>query len=196
MKCIIICAGDFFEKEIDTRNSYVIAADQGVNHIEKLGIKADICIGDFDSLGYVPASKNIKLPCEKDVTDSIAAVEYALSLGYKEIEIYGALGGKRISHSLANLQFLLNLKKRDCNAVIIDRKCRIRVLHNESVIYDKAEYISFICASERAKISLEGMKYSGENIELSNDFPLGISNEPVKNAKITVFDGYVYEIIE
>ena len=33
-------------------------------------------------------------------------------------------------------------------------------------------------------------------LEIRNDFPLGISNEYTEGAKITVHEGYVYEIRE
>ena len=62
--------------------------------------------------------------------------------------------------------------------------------------YDKSGHISFISASDKAVISISGMKYSGERLEIRNDFPLGISNEYTKGAKITVHEGYVYEIRE
>ena len=32
----------------------VIAADSGINHLEKFGALPDIAVGDFDSLGFVP----------------------------------------------------------------------------------------------------------------------------------------------
>ena len=160
MRCIIVGAGDFFPKKLDVNGVLVIAADGGRESLDKMGITPDICIGDFDSLGYVPRCKEtVTLPCEKDVTDTFAAADLAIERGY-------------------------------------DEKCIVRVLSEESVRYDKSGHISFISASDKAVISISGMKYSGERLEIRNDFPLGISNEYTKGAKITVHEGYVYEIRE
>ncbi len=197
MRCIIVGAGDFFPKKLDVNGALVIAADGGRESLDKMGITPDICIGDFDSLGYVPRCKEtVTLPCEKDVTDTFAAADLAIERGYDEIELYGALGGDRFSHSLANLQLLVYLKKKGVKAALYDEKCTVRVLSNESVGYADAGHVSYIAASDEAVISITGMKYSGEGFRIRNDFPLGISNEYKSGASVTVSSGYVYEIRE
>ncbi len=197
MRCIIVGAGDFSLKKLNADGALVIAADGGRESLDKIGVKADICIGDFDSLGYVPScNETVMLPVEKDVTDTFAAADLAIERGCDDIELYGALGGERFSHSLANLQLLVYLKKRNVKATLYDEKCTVRVLFGESVCYNGSGHISFISASDKAVISLSGMKYNGDMLEIRNDFPLGISNEYTEGAKITVHEGYVYEIRE
>lgn len=197
MRCIIVGAGDFSDKSLCTKGALVIAADGGRESLERIGVTPDICIGDFDSLGYVPSCKEtLKLPCEKDLTDTFAAAELALERGFDEIELYGALGGDRFSHSIANLQLLVYLKKKGVKAELFDEKCTVRVLSNESVVYADQGHVSYIAASDEAVISITGMKYSGEGLRITNDFPLGISNEYKCGASVTVSGGYVYEIRE
>ena len=49
--CIIFCAGDFEALAEPIRpQDYVIAADGGLLHLNRLGLQPDAIIGDFDSL--------------------------------------------------------------------------------------------------------------------------------------------------
>ena len=58
--CYIVGAGeckklDFTKKDGDI----VIAADGGYKYLQRAGIKPDIVIGDFDSLGKAPEGEKI-----------------------------------------------------------------------------------------------------------------------------------------
>ena len=53
-----------------------------------------------------------RLPVEKDDTDTLAAVKLGLERGCTDFWIYGGTGGKRLDHTLANLQTLLYLRRR------------------------------------------------------------------------------------
>ena len=76
--CIIFCAGGFLQPAEPIRSDdLVIAADGGYLHTETLGLKPHIILGDFDSLGYVPADSAV-YPVEKDDTDSMLAVRCGL----------------------------------------------------------------------------------------------------------------------
>ena len=67
--CYIVGAGNTEGIYINREGSFVIAADGG---FESLGdTTADIVVGDFDSLGFVPNHpKTVVLPEEKDDTDT------------------------------------------------------------------------------------------------------------------------------
>ena len=57
--CVIVGAGEVSEREIRVDDGdYVIAADGGLKYLSDRGIKADMVLGDFDSLGYVPDHNN------------------------------------------------------------------------------------------------------------------------------------------
>ncbi len=80
-------------------NDFVIAADAGLRYLEQAGILADLVIGDFDTLKEIPTGANVvRLNCEKDDTDMLAAVREGIKAGYKEFHIYGGTGG-RIDHT-------------------------------------------------------------------------------------------------
>lgn len=201
MNCIIVCAGDFYEKEFLSKikdGAFIIAADAGYSHLKRLGIAPDLFIGDCDSLGYVPAENCIKLPCEKDNTDSFEAVSEAVKRGYKEITLFGALGGNRFSHSIANMQMLLGFRKKGVSVTVCDEKCRIRVIANETAEYgkDMRGTISFFAAEGECVFDIDGLKYPLSEKTVSPDYPLCVSNETVGvDAKVTV-RGYAFEIVE
>lgn len=108
--CYIVGAGDWFDMDFrPAKNDFVIAADAGLRYLEQVGIPADLVIGDFDTLEEIPTGANVvRLSCEKDDTDMLAAVREGIKAGYKEFHIYGGTGG-RIDHTLANLQVLAYL---------------------------------------------------------------------------------------
>ena len=53
--CYIVGAADFAPARFaPAPGDFVIAADAGILHLERLGAKPDLVLGDFDSLGRVP----------------------------------------------------------------------------------------------------------------------------------------------
>ena len=112
--CHVVGAGDFAPHLLKTgKDDLIIAADAGYDHLRRAKITPHLYIGDGDSLGFTPEGiETVLLPTVKDDTDIHAAVKVGLSRGFRTFYIYGALGGKRFSHSLANLQVLsfFNLK--------------------------------------------------------------------------------------
>ena len=91
-----------------------IAADSGYLTARALGDRVDLAVGDFDSMpeGTLPEGvEKIKVPAEKDDTDTQLAVEAAVSRGADDIVIIGGLGG-RLDHTLSNLHILEDLAMR------------------------------------------------------------------------------------
>ena len=59
-----------FEKE-----DLVIAADAGFDYLNDLGLRADVVLGDFDSvISYDLPSDSLRYPKEKDDTDMMLAL--------------------------------------------------------------------------------------------------------------------------
>ncbi len=83
-------------KEIDISLDY-IGVDRGIEVLIDQGINPIYAIGDFDSIRDENLLSNLKierLPTRKDVTDTHAALEYAIDKGYDEVDIYGVTGGR------------------------------------------------------------------------------------------------------
>ncbi|MBR2634915.1 MAG: thiamine diphosphokinase [Clostridia bacterium] len=176
----------------------ILAADGGLEYLSRAGKTADLFIGDGDSLGYLPTSLPVlSLPCEKDDTDMIAACRHGLFLGYRRFRLYGALGGKRFSHSLANLQTLFFLKSHGAEGEIVDPYCRVLLLEAGTLTLAASDgYFSLFAAGGEAEVSVSGAKYNVNRARVTPDFPLGVSNEARENTRITVHSGCLIVVVE
>lgn len=177
--CVIFCAGGFekLARPIDA-SDYLIAADGGLVHLQKLGLTPHGIIGDFDSLGYIPEGAQV-FPVEKDDTDSMLAVRKGLELGYRRFEIYGALDGKRLDHTVANLQTLNFLREFGATGYLVGIDYMVTAVRNGAIRFSSQAcgILSVFCLGEDAKgVCLRGLKYPLENGTLTSGFPLGVSN--------------------
>lgn len=192
-KCLIFCAAEFdsLAAPVDAAD-YVMAADGGLRHLNKLNIAPDGIIGDFDSLGYVPAGAEV-FPVEKDDTDAMLAARRGLELGYEEFLFYGALDGPRLDHTVSNFQTLQFLADRGAKGYLIGKDYIVTVIKEETVEFSQeAEgVLSLFCLGPDAEgVTLENLHYPLENGRLTSGFPLGVSNHFVgKSARITVKKG-------
>ena len=191
--CVIFCAAGFDSLAEDvTANDYVIAADGGLEHTEKLGLTPDVILGDFDSLGFVPEGAEV-FPVEKDDTDAMLSVRCGLERGYRRFVIYGGLDGDRLDHTLANFQTLQYLADRGADGYLVGKKYLVTVVKNGRLSFpEEAEGIlSVFCLGPGAEgVTLSGLKYPMENGRLSSGFPLGVSNHFVgEKAVISVENG-------
>ena len=90
-KCVVFCAGSFdcLVQPLTTED-YVIAADGGLWHTNRLGITPNAVLGDFDSLGFTPEGANV-FPVEKDDTDSGRDFPWAIG-SFCSTEVWTARG--------------------------------------------------------------------------------------------------------
>ena len=117
--CVIFCAAEFDALARPLKEGdYLLAADGGLAHLQKLGLKPDGIIGDFDSLGYFPEGAEV-FPVEKDDTDAMLAARKGLELGFRDFLFYGSLDGPRLDHTVANFQTLQYLADRGAAAYLI-----------------------------------------------------------------------------
>ena len=164
-RSFIFAAGTFYGlRERPAPGDFVIAADAGYRVCRQAGIVPDLLLGDFDSMDQPEDFANIhRSPVEKDDTDTMLAVKTALEQGCDTVYIYGGTGGKRLDHTLANLQTLLF----------------IRGLFSAFCLGDRAEGIDEV-----------GFQYPLKDAVLTPEFPLGVSNHILEPAAtITVRKG-------
>lgn len=194
--CYIVGAGknhglDFVSQPGD----YVIAADGGLKYLEQSGIKADLVIGDFDTLRYKPDHPNvITLSEEKDDTDTLAVMREGIDKGYSTFYIYCGMGG-RIEHTLANMQLLAYLSQSNRKGFLFGKDCVITAVTNGSMAFsDSAQgHVSVFSFSDTAMgVYLKGLKYELHNATLTSTFPIGVSNEFIgKKSVVAVTDGTI-----
>ena len=178
-KCVIFCAAEFDRLVAPLgAEDYVLAADGGLRHTEKLGIVPQEILGDFDSLGFTPEGANV-FPVEKDDTDAMLAVRRGLQLGYREFLLYGSLDGPRLDHTVANFQTLQYLADRDAYGTLVGLDTLVTVVKNGSLRFPAGceGTVSVFAMGEPARgVNLRGLYYSLEEGELTCGFPLGVSN--------------------
>ena len=172
-------------------------------------ITPDYILGDFDSISEKEAEsvaeiakrqedKVIILPVEKDDTDMLAALKLGLSEGYQSFRIYGGMGG-RVEHTLANMQCLLYLKEHNAVGYLMDGTGMILVAKEEEISFQESleGYMSLFSMGDQAVVTIENMKYNLKEQEITNSFPIGISNEFIygSKGKVTVHKGAVVMIV-
>lgn len=179
--CYIVGAGaDFGLDFVPLEGDLLIAADGGYARVRTAGLTPDLIIGDFDSLGRVPREDHVVvLPAVKDVTDTYAAIQLGLERGYVRFRLYGCTGG-RIDHTLANIQTAAELAEKGVECVIVDEHQLITALSNGMMAFgpERRGYLSVFSHTDCCTgVSLKGLKYELEDAQLTNRFPLGVSNE-------------------
>ncbi len=204
MKAFIYTGGTILPDGITERpkaGDLCIAADGGYRNAETMGVRVDVLLGDFDTLGEPKdvdeRTEILRVPAEKDFTDTQLAVETAIERGADDIVIIGGLGG-RLDHTLSNLAILEDLCARQVFARITDGQNRVRFLNATSMLLARSEfrYLSLIAVTERARgVSVEGCRYPLKNATLSRNVQYAISNEITGNcALISVKRGALYVI--
>ena len=192
-KCIIFCAAECRELLMPIgADDFVIAADGGLRHTENLRISPNEILGDFDSLGYVPADSRV-FPVEKDDTDAMLAVRRGLQLGFREFILYGSMDGPRLDHTIANFQTLQFLCDRDAFGYLVGNEYIVTVVKNGTLRFpEEAEgTVSVFCLGADARgVDLRGLYYPLGNGTLTAGFPLGVSNHFTgTTAEISVKNG-------
>ncbi len=196
MKVLIICAGDDKNPEMlqeyAGKSDYIICADGGYVHAKNADITPNILVGDFDSMSEPEISvPKIKLPCEKDETDTLYALRHAFIRGADEVVIYGALGG-RFDHSYANVCLLFEALKRGISAIVTDGKTVCRMTDDKLILNEpKGRQISVFSFDDASEgVSIKGLKYEISDYTLYKYDIIGISNESLgEEAEISVKNG-------
>lgn len=170
-------AGDMTERPCG--DDFVIAADGGLEHLLKEGIRPDLIIGDFDSLGRIPQGENvIALPVMKDDTDTGRAAEYALGHGADIIYIYGCIGGLH-DHTVANIQLCAGISRKKVPVYFFGDGYTVTAVTDGEICIPAREngrLSVFAFGAEAHGVSIHGAQYELDGAELSPFYPLGVSN--------------------
>lgn len=185
----------------DKKYDYCIAADSGLMYADKLGLKVDFLLGDYDSVDEYVLDRYKKqvafevYPREKDYTDTHLAIMTAVKKGASYIDILGATG-TRMDHTVTNIG---NMKAAlDCGAEchIVDKYNYIYLINDEigaHIIKKRKQYgkyVSIVSMSEEVVITLNGFKYDLDKYVLKQGLSICQSNEIEEDeAVITIHKG-------
>ncbi|MDY5578317.1 MAG: thiamine diphosphokinase [Lachnospiraceae bacterium] len=205
-KALIITGGDVdYKFQITKDYDIVIAVDGGLAAVDRMGLKPDVILGDFDTVApdilhkyeEKDGIKIVRLVPEKDDTDTESAVRYAMKHGVTEIDVLGGTGS-RFDHTYANM-FLLKMAYENGVAMYLYTGLSKIYLISGYKEYGKEDffgtYISFIQFDGSALgVTLKGFKYdiSDFDFDTKNTYRLGVSNEPLsEKASINIREGYM-----
>ena len=189
-KALIVCNGNPPPKSILyklwEKTTYHVAADGGANILAKKKFTPDAVVGDFDSLftktrEKMPNTKFLHIP-EQDTNDADKAVRHCLKLGFKEIHLLSADGGRQ-DQFLSGLEILFKYSE-----------------HARLISWTQIERMEFINRNWEEKIKpgttlsilpvfggaegivTKGLKYALKNQNLiPGKKPSGVSNLVVSN---------------
>lgn len=198
-RCVIFtarCEGDPRRAYAPRAGDMILCADGGWVLARQIGIKPDLVIGDFDSSEEPADEATVRVPVEKDDADTMLCLKRGLSLGFDDFLIVGGFGG-RVDHTLANLQALHYAARRGVRAVMFDglswatAVAEGRVEVPADVLGDGPVKLSVFALTDACRgVSISGAKWTLADAELTNAFPLGLSNEfAAPAAAISVREG-------
>lgn len=192
---VIGAAPDPCGAELITDNDFVAVCDGGLNYALEQGIRFDMLVGDFDSYrGRLPSLPDtvelIRLPSEKDDTDTGFAVKTLLGRGFRDFLIIGGVGG-RLDHTFGNMAVAADIAARGgiCELVGAAGGERIIVFRNRTIKLTPAKgaFVSiFPWGSASATVTASGFKYPLEHGKVSARTTLGVSNEFAPGSKRSV----------
>ena len=202
-RCVIVGGADIGDyarvKQYLRADDAIVFCDSGLKHMEALGVKPALIVGDFDSHCNPHLDvETIVLPCEKDDTDTVFAVKTmvqrgGLRRGCDTFYLYGATGGARLDHTLGNVSILLYLDSLGKKAEIVDDYSEMQIVSKDEVsIEDKYPFFSLLNITGCARgITIRDAKYLLDGAEITCEYQYGVSNEvlPGKTARISVRDG-------
>lgn len=185
-------------RELARNAKLIIAADGGLAHVQSLGLKPNLIVGDLDSVtpdqvrwAEEQGCEIRRFPVDKDETDLELALRAAEESGCKNVIITAALGG-RLDHTLSNI-FLMNLPRLSEIELRIDEGDQevILILQSIEVTGKAGDTVSLLPLSPIVRgITTSGLKYPLIDESLVFFQSRGISNRMLSNsAKIQIQSG-------
>jgi thiamine pyrophosphokinase len=165
----------------------VVAADGGARLAERLGLRIDEWIGDGDSLdaASIERLRRAGIPVDlvspaKDESDLELALGRAVALGATEVTLLGALGGRRLDHTLANVALLAHPALAGLQARMLDGATRVALLTGPAkAVFEgrRGDHVSLLPVSgDAVGITTAGLEYPLRDEPLTIGPARGLSN--------------------
>ncbi|MFN3216540.1 MAG: thiamine diphosphokinase [Acidimicrobiales bacterium] len=191
--------------------SFVIAADSGVDHARRLGLRPDVVVGDLDSasaegLAWAQdvGADIVRHPTDKDATD----LELALDIAQERASVSAASGagpvavwivdggGGRLDHLVGNLVLLAAPRPHMVLTGLVGSAVVTPVHVERQLRGAPGEVISLVAFGGPATgVTTKGLRWSLEDAVLEPFTSLGVSNEfAAEDAVIGVAGGTILAI--
>ncbi|WP_054949936.1 thiamine diphosphokinase [Numidum massiliense] len=164
----------------------VIGVDGGIVELMERDVPMTLAVGDFDTAPPEQIEElrahnvpTLRLPVDKDVTDTDYAVTKALEWAPQEVVLLGGWGS-RWDHTLANVCLLERLLQAGVRGVMQNEHNRMQLVGPGTVHVAKEAYtyMSLIAWRETVTgITLEGFRFPLVDASLARTSNLSISNE-------------------
>lgn len=161
-------------------DALIVCADGGLRHARALGLRPAFMVSDCDSLAETEGDEVLRLPPEKDDTDTQSCLREVLRRGCTEATLVCATGG-RIDHMLANLSLLEEAHALGGHLTVLDRQNKA-VLHEgghkKFKMTENYHYFSIVPLDAVLEgVTIENVKYPLRGATVRRAGMISISNE-------------------
>lgn len=204
-RAVIISGGDVISfsilKDQLKVDDYVIAVDRGIDYVCDNGIRADVVLGDFDSVSDYERVNELEkkgafklaYPEDKDYSDTELALSFAKEKGFNNVLLLGATG-TRLDHTLTNIFLLVPYALADMQIDILMDNGVGYVREASTVPIELREEYGRIFSVLPLTSVVEGLNITGARYPLSEHrlvqgSTLTVSNEVLDVARISFNKG-------
>jgi thiamine pyrophosphokinase len=180
-----------------------IAADSGLDHARRLGLRPDVVVGDLDSVSpqalawaHEVGIDVVRHPTDKDKTDLELALDLAAGHGPARIVVAG-IGGGRFDHLLANVATLAHHRYAGPDIDAFVDTALISVVRGERILRGVVgELVSLLpVGGDVVGVTTTGLRYRLENETLRAGGSRGVSNVFIEDrASVAVTEGVLLAI--
>lgn len=176
----------------------LVAVDGGLRHLQALGLRPALLIGDLDSVtaeqraaAETAGAEVRQYPVDKDETDLELALQAVLALGIRSIRVAAALGG-RLDQTLGNIFLLMQPALTACDIRLEDGTEEAFLIRSQAVIDGQAgDRVSLLPLLGPAHgVTTRALRYPLHGETLLPERTRGISNVMLTNqAGVELTDG-------
>ena len=208
-KCLIVIGGNPPSRlAVDRcdRIDMIICADSGLDHAMELGLSPTMIIGDFDSatsgnvdVTVANGAEIVRLPIDKDMTDTEAALTLAVERGASDIIVAWG-GGDRFDHVLGVVAALAAPVLASLNTLeLIVEHDVVTILHGPRTLrFDPTPgtTVSLIpVAGSALGVSSTGLRWNLTDETLNAHAARGVSNIAIGAVELSLIGGVLAVIV-
>lgn len=176
-------------------NPFVVVLDGAIKRVIKIGIKADVLLGDFDrgEIEIVQIQES-QFPIEvvhtpdQNKTDLEKAFDFLVERGFDAVNVVWATG-RRMDHTITNLTCIVQYKNLLKITLIDDYSVIYPLLPLPAVFekwYAKGTPISLIPVGNANVVNTQNLLYHLDNETLMLGYHTGSSNESASDGVVKV----------